>query len=267
MNDPMPPPVTLETLGELARIAPRRPARHRRAEATTHEVLTSLAGVAAGLLAGRLVPAVIAAADRRHKHRARKLGLAAGVGLAALTGVAALAGWQLQRVFLPKPKHEVERHCGRLEIRRYPSVRIAETTVLASWDDALKQGFERLVRFILGDNDSHARLRMAAPVIGAGNGKSYRLAFVMPDESNTPSPNDPRIEVSDVPPRRVAVLRFRGPRDARAIEARKRELVEELAKTGLKPHGEAFFAGYDPPSTLPFLRRNELWIELEDQVL
>jgi hypothetical protein len=190
------------------------------------------------------------------------LGLAAGLGCVAL----GLARWQLQRLFTPRPRHEVEGRCGRLELRRYPSVRIAETTVNATWEEALEQGFRRLASFIFGDNDAHEHLQMAAPVIGTGDGNGFRLAFVLPQSDITPMPDDPRIDVSDVPPRRVAVLRFRGRRDRTAIEEHKATLARELAKHGLKPHGEAFFAGYDPPSTLPFLRRNELWVELDDQV-
>ena len=39
-------------------------------------------------------------------------------------------------------------------------------------------------------------------------------------------------------------------------------LLANLKAQGLKPAGLTGFAGYDAPSTLPFLRRNEAWVEL-----
>ena len=249
----MPPPVSLENLGNLAQMRKTRSRSRFLAPATA-----TLTGVAAGALAWRLAP--IAMKWRRRSSR-RNLGIAAGLGLAVLS----LARWQLQRLFTPQPRHEVEMRRGRLEVRRYPSVRIAETTVDASWDQALEQGFRRLASFIFGANDAHAHLPMTAPVIGTGDRGGFRLAFVLPEGIEAPTPEDPRVAVSDVPPRRVAVLRFNGRRDATSIESHKRELAHELAENGLRPRGEAFFAGYDPPSTLPLLRRNELWVELDDQ--
>lgn len=258
MNEPTPPPVSLENLGELAHLAPILHRRRRGARAGT--ALAGILAGLAGLLAWRLGSPAIRV---RHPKRSRGAAfVAAGLGVTTL----AVTAWQMQRLFLPKPKHEVERRWGRFEVRRYPSVRIAETTVNATWDEALAEGFARLATFIFGENDSQRRLRMAAPVLGAGDVDGYRLAFVLADDRTTPTPNDPRVEVSDLPPRRVAVLRFHGARDASAIEAHKRVLARALVDHGLRPHGEAFFAGYDPPSTLPFLRRNELWVELDDGV-
>ena len=79
------------------------------------------------------------------------------------------------------------------------------------------------------------------------------------------SPEDSRIDVHVLPARRVAVLRFRGRHDARSIELHKRELARALVMNHLRPRGEATFAVYNPPWTLPLLRRNELWVELENE--
>lgn len=260
MNEPLPPPVSLETLGNLPRLAPTpsSPARRRLARrALTGTAL--LSSIAVGFLAGQLAPTAI-----RWRRRSSRLplALAGGLGTLALGAI----GWQLQRFFVPKPSHEVEQRVGRLEVRRYPSVRVAATTVSGTWEDALHEGSLRLASFLHGGNDAHTRLRMAAPVIGAGDAAGFRLAVVLADDAVTPTPDDPRVSVSDVPPRRVAVLRFHGRRDEAAIERHKRELARELARSGLKPHGEAIFAGYDPPTTLPLFRRNELWVELQDHV-
>jgi hypothetical protein len=61
----------------------------------------------------------------------------------------------------------------------------------------------------------------------------------------------------------VAVLRYRGRHDAETMASRSLELLVALRRAGLRYRGNPQFAGYDAPSTLPLLRRNEVWVELE----
>ena len=195
----------------------------------------------------------------------RKTGL--WLGAAGSVALLALARWQLQRVFNEMPRYEVEKKLGPLEVRRYPSMRVVDTVVDASWDDALQEGFRRLAGFIFGNNDRHQKIAMTSPVLGSSTrgGEAFKVTFVLPEGVQPPSPGDSRVAVREMAPRRVAVLRFHGRYDAEGIEAGKRELAHALAEHGLHPRGEATFAGYDPPSTLPLLRRTELWVELEER--
>jgi hypothetical protein len=93
------------------------------------------------------------------------------------------------------------------------------------------------------------------------------VSFVMPgdrDITDLPTPRDSRVQLRAVPERVVAVLAFTGDYKGSLPADKRSELVRRLREAGLTPHGEASFAGYDPPSTLPALRRNEVMIELED---
>lgn len=254
MNAPVIPPLDLAPLAKVENVAQIRAIKAKE-EAKRDVPIASLVA-AAGVLAWRLAPVVL----ERRRRSSRNLWIAGGLGAAAV----ALGAWQLQRLFTPEPVHEVESRRGRLEIRRYPSLRMAETIVDRGWEDSLNEGFRRLAGFLFGRNDSHRKLAMSTPVLGTGDGTGFKVAFVLPEDEPTPLPEDTRIAVQDVPSRRVAVLRFAGGHDARTIEARKQELARALVVSGLKPRGEAYFAAYDPPSTLPLLRRNELWVELED---
>ena len=247
MNAPIPPPVDLSNLRNLAL------AKKTRGRASSAAPLAGTVLAAAGVLVWRLASA------RRSRRRSYRGWWMAGAGLA----VVGVARWQLQRWFSPQPAYEVERDLGELELRRYPAVRVAATTVEGTWELALNEGFRRLAGFIFGKNDRRERITMTAPVLGTGDGNGYRLTFVLPEGVVPPSPDDARVEVGELPSRRVAVLRFNGGHDALAIESHKRELAHALARHGLHPRGEATFAGYDPPTTLPVLRRNELWVELE----
>lgn len=41
------------------------------------------------------------------------------------------------------------------------------------------------------------------------------------------------------------------------------ELLALMRAAQLRPLGRVSFAGYDPPSTLPFRRRVDTWVEIE----
>jgi hypothetical protein len=95
--------------------------------------------------------------------------------------------------------------------------------------------------------------------------EKFTVTFTMPKERSTgslPVPEDTRVRLRSVPPRRVAVLRYSGRHDARRVAEKARQLLEAVDPAGLPTRGEPEFAGYDPPTTLPWLRRNEVWIEL-----
>ena len=211
---------------------------------------------AASFLAWRIAPRV---ASRRHPSRA----LWWTIGAASVASVA-IARWQLQRLFAAEPDYAIESNRGPLEIRRYAPMRIARTSVAGEWTYALNEGFDRLANFIFGGNGDNKRIAMTAPVLGAreSNG-GYRVAFITPKGVEPPTPDDSRVTLDSVPERRIAVLRFNGRHDARTIETKKRELIAAATTAGLTPRGEASFAGYDPPTTLPILRRNEVWLEVD----
>lgn len=195
--------------------------------------------------------------------RSRRAGLVAG-GIAAVAFGA--VRWQLQRWFTNEPAYTLERTIGELEIRHYqPRVEAHTRFATLEFDDVREQGFRRLARYIFGGNAAHYKLAMTTPVTIAPRAGSHTMAFVMPpgfSRADLPHPDDSRVELVEVPVRRVAVLRYRGGYGAATVEKHARRLRELVAAAGLTARGEPLFAGFDPPSTLPFLRRTEIWIEL-----
>ena len=209
--------------------------------------------------------------------RRTKLGGARAAGGVAL-GMLALRS-QLQRLFTDEPAFTRETRIGALELRAYPA-RVEATTQIdtARIEDALDQGFHRLAGFIFGGNQTHESLPMTAPVTARGeklamttpviasdHEGSYTLAFIMPpgrDLASLPKPIDTQVHLREIPARRVAVLRFAGRHTAGNIGAHERELLRLVTAAGLEPVGKPSFAGFDPPMTLPLLRRNEVWVEI-----
>jgi len=192
-------------------------------------------------------------------------------GLATLGGSLAmmLTRWQLARLFSEKAQYRIETLDGDFEVRQY-APRVQAETVLnaAPWKQSLNEGFDRLAKYIFGENSRQKKIAMTAPVlvtVGAMDRATRTVAFKMPDcepFETLPAPNDRQITLRRIPARRVAALRYNG-RYGEEIPAQKRqELLTHVRAAGLLPIGEVTFAGYDAPWTLPLLRRNEVQVEL-----
>lgn len=217
----------------------------------------------------------------------RKIGLVAGLGLIAagagvamamgarkrsllVGGAAALAlgalRWQFARLFTVTPAYEVEGEMAGLEVRRYPfrieaHANIEEPEI----ETALDRGFGRLACYIYGANAGSEDLEMTTPVVTTMRDGMFTMAFVMPPNrtlESLPQPDDGRVVLREVPERKIAVLRFSGPFTRKNIEKHERLLLRRLVDAGLSAKGSIAFAGYDSPTTLPALRRNEVWIEV-----
>lgn len=114
---------------------------------------------------------------------------------------------------------------------------------------------------------SRETIAMTSPVNVSTQGeRSYTIAFNLPEGrtlASLPAPNDERVRLERRPRRRVAVTRFGGRYSGPRVAAKFSELLARVRSAGLAYRGSPEFAGYDPPSTLPFLRRNEIWVELD----
>jgi hypothetical protein len=95
-----------------------------------------------------------------------------------------------------------------------------------------------------------------------GNG-GLDVAVAMPRGRtlmSLPRPHDAAVALREAPERHVAALRFHGGYE---IEQRERELRSQVATAALTAFGPVTFAAFDAPTTLGFLKRTELWLELE----
>jgi hypothetical protein len=199
----------------------------------------------------------------------------------AVLGGAAVVRWQAARHFSPEPPYTVLRTLAPgIELRRYDAMVLAETETGGGYESAPYEGFRRLAGYIFGGNrgaesigmtapvtHEGERLAMTTPVTHAPEGSGHVIGFVMPEGrsvSSLPAPNDARVRFREVPARTIAVLRYAGFADEESFRARTAELTEALRAAGLAPTGAPVSARYDPPSVLPFLRRNEVWIEVAD---
>ncbi|MDP3274423.1 MAG: heme-binding protein [Deltaproteobacteria bacterium] len=206
------------------------------------------------------------------------------LGVFGLSVSAAIVRWQAARHWVKEPAFALLAREQSCEIRLYPAYVVAETRVQGRDARAVSsEGFRRIARYIFGGNHAGQSIAMTAPVMqqaqgeriamtapvtqAQGDGQSFVIAFVLPagrSREEFPTPNDNIVTLRTVPERRVATLRFAGSVAPDIVAQHTHELRNWLAARNEVPAGEPTLARYDPPSTLGFLRRNEIWIELGD---
>ena len=106
---------------------------------------------------------------------------------------------------------------------------------------------------------------MTAPVMQSPDPSGWIIRFIMPASytlDNLPTPNDPKVRLVSLPPKRLAVVRFSGLVDDNDVEQQTAVLRAFIAKQKLTAIGTPSLARYDPPWTLWFLRRNEVMLEI-----
>jgi hypothetical protein len=195
--------------------------------------------------------------------RSRRTGLAAG-GLAALA-LGALR-WQMARWFCDSPAYTVDGRVGELELRSYPAMIEARAELEARhFEEAIDLGFGRLACYVFGANATDEDIAMTTPIVTSIQDGMYTMSIAMPPGRTLaafPEPDDPRVVLREMPARRYASMCFRGRFTRDNVSRHERRLLHEVLELGLVTRGSIAFAMYDSPATLPFLRRNEVWIEI-----
>ncbi len=179
-----------------------------------------------------------------------------------------------------EPEYSVEKLTGDVEIRRYGARIAAETTVTAGEEAARNAGFRRLAGYIFGANHADQKIAMTAPVAqrpagrrgekiamtapvsqeAAGEGE-WVIRFFMPAGKtleSLPEPDDAKVRLVSVPPETIAVRRFTGNWGRRAVAAQTAQLMNTLRDYGFEAVDAPAAWFYDPPWTIPALRRNEI---------
>jgi predicted transcriptional regulator YdeE len=93
----------------------------------------------------------------------------------------------------------------------------------------------------------------------------WRVHFVMPSQytmATLPKPLDPEVRLREVPAKTYAALTYTGFNSESAVQEKTDELLKWLAAQAIEPIGKPQLARYNPPWTLPFLRRNEILQEI-----
>ena len=191
-----------------------------------------------------------------------------------------------------EPKYVVLEKSEPFELRAYAPMIVAEVKVEGDLDAASSQGFRLIAAYIFGQNqisekiamtapvgieakeaDKSAKIAMTAPVtiesaksVDKSTNAQWTVSFVMPSEYTLvtlPKPINPQVLIREVPAEKRAVITFSGFYNEDKVQEKTRELQGWMKSKNLKSIGVPQFARYNPPWTLPFLRRNEVHIDIE----
>ena len=77
-----------------------------------------------------------------------------------------------------------------------------------------------------------------------------------------PKPKNPAVKLKEVEAKRFAVIRFSGMAGEDSLKRHTDELEAYLRSKNLQTLSAPTYAFYNPPWTLPLLRRNEVMIEV-----
>lgn len=193
---------------------------------------------------------------------------------------------------IEEPKYEVLLTDKQFEVRKYAPVMVAETLVEGDMDDASSKGFRLIADYIFGNNQlpnaTSSKIAMTAPVIlepqsskiamtapvtlepqsadaNMQSAKQWLVQFVMPSQytlATIPKPKNNAVSLREIPSKHYAVLKYSGFNTVARVQARTQEARELAIKNNLKMIGQPQLSRYDPPWTLPMLRRNEIMIEI-----
>ncbi len=179
-------------------------------------------------------------------------------------------------------KYSIVTEDKRIEVRDYESY-VTASVSYDSKDLYDKKAFRTLFRYISGNNTLSQNIDMTAPVIINDSTKIpmtapviinqneedsiFQMSFVLPSEftyESAPKPLNREVILKEIQKSLKATIRFNGFMTKRAIEKNTRKLTSWIKNDGrFSIISKPVLAGYNSPMTLPFLRRNEIIIEVE----
>ena len=182
-----------------------------------------------------------------------------------------------------EPEYQVVRELADIEVRQYAAYAVAEVVVRGPAGEAGKQAFPILAGYIFGKNKGErkfamtapvtqaavpVKLEMTAPVTQTAAPGGFLVQFVLPrgvTAASAPEPLDARVQLREVLPSRVAVIRYSGFWSESNYGEHLAKLQGALRAADLAWEGEAVYSRYNAPFTPWFMRRNEIWLRLSSQ--
>ncbi len=153
-----------------------------------------------------------------------------------------------------------------LELRHYERL-VLVTTGMPDGMDGKNSPFYKLFDYISGKNEDTKEIPMTAPVfMDQADSATESMSFVLPIDftlESTPPPQDPAVTLEEIKDYTVATITFNGVLEQENINTHKALLEEWIKRKEFKKIGTVKAAGYNPPFTIPALRRNEILIPVK----
>ena len=180
------------------------------------------------------------------------------------------------------PRYEVLDSERNIELRLYQPMIIAEVELSGARKPTIGEGFRLIADYIFGNNKAQLEINMTAPVNQQKkqiismtapvqqkmDGQSWKVSFIMPAKytiDSLPKPNNSRIMLKKVPSKKFLVIRFSGSNSDANLRNHENKLMNYIKTKKIDTTGFPKYAFYNPPWTLPPLRRNEVMVEINSK--
>ena len=183
---------------------------------------------------------------------------------------------------IEEPSFEVIKRYPQFEVRKYQAYIVAEVVVPGPADQAGNTAFEYLGGYIFGKNkgskkidmtapvsqtiaSTPIKIEMTAPVAQTPVENGYLVQFTMPKQftlETLPEPTNPKVKLREISSQTFAVITYSGSWSQVLYEEKLVLLKKHMHEANLKMEGEPIFSRYNAPFSLPFFRRNEIWIRV-----
>ncbi|HBB52678.1 MAG TPA: hypothetical protein DCZ80_02085 [Legionellales bacterium] len=153
------------------------------------------------------------------------------------------------------------------EIREYEEMMVVASDQTGSRKRGIREGFKLLFAYISGANAAKQKISMTTPVMQIGTSDFWTVEFVLPrylGDKDIPRPTHTSVKIKKIQKGRYAVIRFSGLIREKQLNQKLEDLKLFIIQHDCKIKHSPIFAFYDPPWTPSFLKRNEIWIQVED---
>ncbi len=162
------------------------------------------------------------------------------------------------------PDYKVIKTLGNVEIRQYPKMVVAQTSLTnRSFENQGSNGFRTIAGYIFGGNEGSQKIAMTTPVV-MRMGDSSTMYFVMPKQyakNDLPKPNSNNVRILEEAEKTLAVIAYGGFSSDEKIEKHRMKLENTLLENNIKTKGAFMYMGYNAPWDV-VNRRNEVAIEV-----
>jgi len=177
------------------------------------------------------------------------------------------------------PSYRIVQSQKDIEIRHYEPMIVANVKVAGDRENTLRKGFQLLADYIFGNNtvvqeismtapvqqQKYKKISMTAPVQQQAMDTSWEVSFVMPSGYNMvtlPRPNNDSVVIEEIPSEKFVVIIFSGVSSNENVEKYERKLMSYVVRNNILVIGTPKYAFYNPPWTLPQMRRNEIMMKI-----
>ena len=184
--------------------------------------------------------------------------------------------------FFEQPNYTVlEKLPGSIEIRKYEMRTFAESQVNGTDMTARRNCFRLLLNYISGANENAEKIRMTVPVstpqiqlkepkidtlATSIENNTYTMRFFLPRDfsiKSAPTPENQGVSIGQIPPQVEASLRYNGSQSDSRAKIHQERLIAALNSSEWRPTKTPSALYYNPPFSVPILRRNEITVPVE----